>query len=367
MNRVIVPGEGPSNATIALIGEAPGREEIQVQRPFVGKSGQLLDLILKEVGLKRSGLYIDNVYNSLPLDEYAQIRMPTPVEIAEGGKVLITALEKVKPKVIIALGKVATTFLKSGQFKDLKIFSSPLFNFRHSVISTVHPAAVIRDEFWSRYEDILSTLHFTKFVLASYPEEFEKEFEIIIPEEKDLKDVFDEILSTPWVSFDVETQITDKGIIGLGIAVSAYKAYYFPLYTKVLFSEIREPYYSNFEYLNTRIKEFATSNIAKAAQNAKSDMAWIEDDFGVRVNRVEYDTMEMARLYYNNLKRRDLATLTTLLRPTRAGWKGEMAKFMKEATSAFDTINIDVEDMANYCGQDCLNTYWIADLLRNIL
>ena len=61
-----VPGEGPVNATIMLIGEGPGANEDRTGRPFVGRAGQLLEELLASIGLTREDVYIANVVKCRP-------------------------------------------------------------------------------------------------------------------------------------------------------------------------------------------------------------------------------------------------------------------------------------------------------------
>lgn len=72
-----VPGEGPANAKIMFIGEAPGFHEDKSGRPFVGAAGQFLEELLASINLKRDDVYIANVVKCRPPGN----REPTPVEI----------------------------------------------------------------------------------------------------------------------------------------------------------------------------------------------------------------------------------------------------------------------------------------------
>src|SRR2546425_9448635 len=74
-----VPGEGNPDAKIVFLGEAPGKKEAETGRPFVGRSGQLLRSLIKEVGLKEDEVYITSPVKYLPLRG-----TPTPQDIAHG-------------------------------------------------------------------------------------------------------------------------------------------------------------------------------------------------------------------------------------------------------------------------------------------
>ena len=75
-----VPGEGPENASVMLIGEAPGAEEAEQGRPFVGKAGKNLDEFLRLIDLKRGEIYITNVikYRPYKVSEYGSVSNRTP-------------------------------------------------------------------------------------------------------------------------------------------------------------------------------------------------------------------------------------------------------------------------------------------------
>lgn len=96
-----VPGEGPLNATIVFIGEAPGWHENQQGRPFVGPAGQFLNQLLASIGLRREDVFITNVVKCRPPGN----RDPLPDEIDACQKYLDAQLEIIKPKVIVTLGR----------------------------------------------------------------------------------------------------------------------------------------------------------------------------------------------------------------------------------------------------------------------
>ncbi|MCX6035389.1 MAG: uracil-DNA glycosylase [Chloroflexi bacterium] len=97
----VVPGEGPENARLLFIGEAPGWYEDQSGRPFVGPAGQYLDQLIGMIGLKRNQVFIANVIKCRPPDN----RDPLPGEIQSCGKWLESQLEMIRPKVVVTLGR----------------------------------------------------------------------------------------------------------------------------------------------------------------------------------------------------------------------------------------------------------------------
>jgi DNA polymerase len=96
-----VPGDGPVDAKIVFIGEAPGWHENQQGRPFVGPAGQFLNQLLASVDLKREDVYITNVVKCRPPGN----RDPLPDEIAACQKYLDAQLDLIKPKMIVTLGR----------------------------------------------------------------------------------------------------------------------------------------------------------------------------------------------------------------------------------------------------------------------
>ena len=103
-----VLGVGDQQADWLVIGEAPGAEEDAQGEPFVGQAGKLLDAMLAAIGLKRGdNVYITNVLKSRPPDN----RNPEPDEVAACRPYLLAQIELIRPKIILALGRVAAQSL----------------------------------------------------------------------------------------------------------------------------------------------------------------------------------------------------------------------------------------------------------------
>jgi uracil-DNA glycosylase family 4 len=140
----MVPGEGPQPALGMIVGEAPGREEIEKGRPFVGRSGKLLETALRAVGLTRDEVYITNIVKDLPLDSDEKIRRPTPEEIEAWRPILEGEIENVAPFAILALGRTAANTL-CGLEGEIP-FGSKVGN----VYVAWHPAYVVRQGYGGR-------------------------------------------------------------------------------------------------------------------------------------------------------------------------------------------------------------------------
>jgi len=96
-----VPGDGPENAAIMFIGEAPGWHEDQQGSPFVGPAGQYLDQLLGSIRMKRESVFITNVVKCRPPNN----REPLPGEILACRKYLDRQIELLRPKMIVTLGR----------------------------------------------------------------------------------------------------------------------------------------------------------------------------------------------------------------------------------------------------------------------
>lgn len=103
----LVFGDGNGEADIMFVGEAPGRDEDIEGRPFVGKSGQLLDRMLAAIGLDRTSAYITNVIPWRPPGN----RTPTPIETEICRPFIERQIELVQPKVLVALGGPSSKIL----------------------------------------------------------------------------------------------------------------------------------------------------------------------------------------------------------------------------------------------------------------
>jgi len=98
-----VPGEGPLNAKVMLVGQNPGADEDETGRPFVGRAGKFLTKVLDENGIKREDVFITNIVKHIS----PQNRKPYPDEVAACLPYLNTQISAIKPKIIVLLGASA--------------------------------------------------------------------------------------------------------------------------------------------------------------------------------------------------------------------------------------------------------------------
>jgi uracil-DNA glycosylase family 4 len=143
--RRLVFADGNPEASIMLIGEAPGRDEDTQGLPFVGRSGQLLDRMLASIGLDRSKVYIGNVIYWRPPGN----RTPTMDERAMCEPFIRRQIELAAPKLLMTLGGSALSTLFEGRQGIMKTRGQRLIydpdGLAVPAIPTLHPAALLRN------------------------------------------------------------------------------------------------------------------------------------------------------------------------------------------------------------------------------
>jgi DNA polymerase len=133
-----VPGEGPADARIMLIGEAPGWNEDQQGRPFVGAAGRFLEELLASAGMTRDEVFITNVVKSRPPGN----RDPLPDEIAACAPFLERQIEVIDPDVIVTLGRFSMARWFPGE-RISRIHGQPKRVGRRLIVPMYHPAAAL--------------------------------------------------------------------------------------------------------------------------------------------------------------------------------------------------------------------------------
>jgi DNA polymerase len=139
-NRVVF-GEGNPSADLVIVGEAPGQEEDRTGRPFVGRAGKLLDLLLMAAGFPRSSVYICNVLKCRP----PQNRNPLADEVdACTSNYLHRQLELIAPRVLLAVGKFAAQSL-AGSNDAIGRLRGRVHVYRGTpLVVSYHPAYLLR-------------------------------------------------------------------------------------------------------------------------------------------------------------------------------------------------------------------------------
>ena len=148
----VVFGDGSPNAGIMFIGEGPGFHEDRQGVPFVGAAGQLLNRLLGEIGLSRSDVYIANVVKCRPPGN----RNPEPDEMASCEPFLRRQIAAVRPKVIVALGKIAAQTLLRDTTPISRLRGRWFTYEGVRLMPTFHPAYLLRspEEKKKAWEDL---------------------------------------------------------------------------------------------------------------------------------------------------------------------------------------------------------------------
>jgi len=164
-NKNLVFADGNKNSQVMIIGEAPGKTEDKLKKPFVGRAGKLLDELLNRIHLDRTKVYITNVVNYRP----DKNRKPTPEEINEFKRLLFKHIEIISPKCILLLGATAAAAVLNhigplsevrGKWKNIKIINSYF-----DILTTFHPAFLLRQP--ARKKSTLEDLYEFKRKLSS--------------------------------------------------------------------------------------------------------------------------------------------------------------------------------------------------------
>ena len=135
-------GVGRSDADLMIIGEAPGADEDRQGEPFVGRAGQLLNSMLRAIGLGREDVYIANILKCRPPNN----RDPKPEETARCSPYLERQIELVSPRAVLAVGRIAAQHLLQSD-QAIGRLRGQVLSFgaeRIPIVVTYHPAYLLR-------------------------------------------------------------------------------------------------------------------------------------------------------------------------------------------------------------------------------
>lgn len=310
---MLVGSEGPIDAKIVIIGEAPGQEEENSGRPFVGGSGQLLDQVLNKVGLPRGRCYLTNIMQIRPFKNdfgqfYEDKKRTNPSGLLqEGIRRLHAELRQLKPNVIVPVGSEAlraVTGLRSIEKWRGSILDSQF----GKVVGSYHPAAILR-EYRNRpileldFQRVAKQSTFSDVRLPSHTFHIDPTYEHVL-------DFLRAIKAGQRISFDIET--IGRLIRCLGIAISSREALCIPFMSSPwryrpgtignLLVE-QDPTHSptrisshwseeqEYVILQELDRIFSDPSIEKGAQNAPFDATRLEKQFGIVTKGLVLDTM----------------------------------------------------------------------------
>jgi DNA polymerase len=161
---------GNPKTNIMLIGEAPGKVEQEENRPFAGPAGKLLDKIFESIELGTENLFITNSVFCRPIaseDSGKQNYTPKEEQLAKCWPFVENLIQIVRPKIIIACGKVALSQLKQDSKVRLKDYEGQWSEYKNIPLFTmIHPAAILHKSSCKKDYDEL------KLKVKTYMEEF---------------------------------------------------------------------------------------------------------------------------------------------------------------------------------------------------
>ncbi|PKL86313.1 MAG: uracil-DNA glycosylase [Ignavibacteriae bacterium HGW-Ignavibacteriae-1] len=140
-------GTGNPNADIMVIGEAPGADEDEQGKPFVGRAGQLLTKILESINLSREEVFIANIIKCRPPGN----RRPVKEEVDKCELYLKKQIDLIKPAFILSLGLTSVDTLLKKTHKMSEIRGKVLDYHNIKMITTYHPAALLRNPNWKQF------------------------------------------------------------------------------------------------------------------------------------------------------------------------------------------------------------------------
>lgn len=352
-------GVGPLSAQLVLVGEAPGVEEELYQTPFVGPSGKLLTRVLKELGIDRSEVFIDNVVKCRPSAGGQKNRTPTDEEIEACKTYLEETLSKLtNKKVIVALGTIALKFFAG--VKNVSIttrrgreFFSEKYNCY--IVPTFHPSFVLRSP---RYESVfIGDLRKAVSLLTKSKEERDsldelyKKFKLVRSLEE-LQELEKKILEAKYVAIDVETtslEFWKSKLISIAFCFDESSAYCIDL--RVL------PEDKVRDFLQRTLER---EDIYVIGHNIKFDYVQLKA-FGVRIRNLFFDTMIAYHLIDENSTDKSLKSLAWTF-TEYGGYEKVIEDFDLD-----DESEIPVEKLYLYNCGDAYITYLIWKKLEPVL
>uniref|UniRef100_A0A6H1ZB72 Putative DNA polymerase n=1 Tax=viral metagenome TaxID=1070528 RepID=A0A6H1ZB72_9ZZZZ len=347
-------GFGNLNADIMLIGECPATKETLKKEPFVGKSGDLLNDILKSAKLKRNELFIANIINCQPPKNNidfpdAKIALKKCPEIH-----LLPSIKKVSPKVIILLGNVPHRYFfnsegitkKRGILREWRGFK---------VVPTLHPAFLLREHMHLK-EDVINDFKYAKSLLTDTKHKIDYR---IITTSSEFTAAIAHITSCKCIGVDVETTglkvFKGDKIIGIGICINKDFAYYFP-FRKTGFLNTGLEDIWNKEQIQQLINILENKNIIKTFHNSNFDCEFLNIDLGVDCVSIR-DSLLLAHLLDEN-RQNNLESLTDTHYLDMVGYKKASEDLLKKHV---DFTKLPADIVAKRCALDAIATYRLTD------
>jgi uracil-DNA glycosylase family 4 len=134
-----VAGEGSATAAVVLVGEAPGKEEAKIGRPFIGRSGKFLRSVMTGIGLGEQDVFITSPVHYLPLRG-----TPTKAAIIHGRQHLFRQIQIIDPKIVVLLGNTACIAMLNSKQELSRLHGRIVRKDGRMYFITFHPAYAMR-------------------------------------------------------------------------------------------------------------------------------------------------------------------------------------------------------------------------------
>jgi uracil-DNA glycosylase family 4 len=341
IGTIHVPDEGPEDAKILFVGEAPGSTEEVDGRPFVGEAGNFLTTVLGRNGIPRESVRLANLCHYRPRDNKFDYLLDTP-QLQDGIKALSEYIQSHRPTVIAALGNWPLYYLTGKQGKKA---GSGILNWRGSiltcslhgvtgqlkVIPTLHPAYLLRDR--KTYpifdQDIKRVVEDSAFPELRLPE---RKY-VINPTGLEREIWVEELLKARILGVDVET--FGPYLACVGFAPSADLAVCFVNDNSLGF--------------DSAIRRLLSCNIPKVAHFSHFDKLYLITH-GYPVVNLKHDTMVLQHVMWPELPRA-LKYITSIY--TREPYYKDEGKESFEDKKSWNIKSISREKLWTYNCKDC--------------
>lgn len=355
ISPIRVPDEGPEDARILIVGEAPGGEEEKEGRPFIGYSGNILTNVLLRNGLQREEVRLANLCHYRPPNNKFEALLGTN-QLNEGIQELYAYIRSHRPTVIVPLGNWPTFFItgkcKLTTKKGVSSVSG-ILNWRGSIlqthekvhgsnnqpikcIPTVHPAAVLRDRvlYPTFDQDIRRASEDSLFPELNLP----VRTLICNPQHDELERYVQELLKAPYLAVDIENVKNTSHLLCVGFASS-------PTFAVCI------AYNDHSAIIRDALDRLLSSPIPKIFHFGTHDTELLRLN-GYTVNGYAWDTMIAQHVMWPELPR-SLAYITSV--NTRQPYYKDMVREEDSDTKSW-SAKVDKNKLYTYNATDCVVT-----------
>lgn len=365
----IVWGEGPRNAEIVLLGEAPGQDEDYLGKPFVGRAGKLLDKILKEAGFDRKEIFIDNVCKCRPTITYndtIENRPPSAEEIEACSSYFEETINNIKPKIIIAAGNTPLKYLLSNRAVNISkkrgqfIWSN---KYQCYIVPVFHPAAILRKfEYYPiTVDDFKKIQSFLKGEIKKLPTSY-----YFLDTKSKIESFFTDLSSQKVFSFDIETDNLDflkSKIICMSFSWKEGEGYVLPILKEDCTSFWDNDTYS---FIFDNLKNIFKTDAIKCYHNGKFDSLFLKNH-GIEIYPPTFDTMLAHHLLDENAEGMHGLKSLAWIYTDMGGYEQNLEDYKKIHKLGKGMSNIPYSILYNYAAADADCTFRLYKIFLPLL